>query len=127
MSLAGTVVNGVIVLDDKEELAEGTRVEVLVKPPEVRKPTLAERLLRHAGTVPDLPADMGEQHKLASQSQNTQGFPVPGEPDNCQSFIWRSKATPEEMECLLDEFASGPSGKVLPPDFSRADIYEDHD
>jgi hypothetical protein len=27
-----------------------------------RKPTLAERLLRHAGTVPDLPADMAEQH-----------------------------------------------------------------
>jgi len=29
---------------------------------EERKPTLSERLLKHAGTVPDLPPDMAEQH-----------------------------------------------------------------
>jgi len=28
---------------------------------------------------------------------------------------------------LLDNLASGPPGKILPPDFSRADIYDDHD
>lgn len=61
MSLEGTVVNGVIVLDSQEKLAEGTRVEVVVQAIE-RKPTLAERLLKHAGTVTDLPADMAEQH-----------------------------------------------------------------
>ena len=62
MSFDGTVINGVIVLDEAETLAEGTRVEVVVKSPATHKPTLAERLLRHAGTVPDLPADMAEQH-----------------------------------------------------------------
>jgi hypothetical protein len=36
-------------------------VEVAVQPGE-KKLTLAEKLLRHAGTVPDLPADMAEQH-----------------------------------------------------------------
>jgi hypothetical protein len=37
-------------------------VEVVVKPAEEKKPTLSERLLKHAGTVPDLPADMADQH-----------------------------------------------------------------
>jgi hypothetical protein len=26
------------------------------------KPTLSERLLKHAGTVPDLPPDLAERH-----------------------------------------------------------------
>lgn len=62
MSLEGTVINGVIVLDAEAKLAEGTRVVVSVKPAEEKKPTLSERLLKHAGTVPDLPPDMAEQH-----------------------------------------------------------------
>lgn len=67
MSLEGTVVNGVIVLDDDEKLADGTRVEVVVKTPadktpSDKKPTLAEKLLKYAGTVSDLPPDMAEQH-----------------------------------------------------------------
>ena len=62
MSFEGTVINGVIVLDEEEKLAEGTRVEVLVKKTAAKKPTLSERLLMHAGTVPDLPPDMAEQH-----------------------------------------------------------------
>jgi hypothetical protein len=62
MSLAGTVINGVIVLDEQEQLAEGTRVEIVIKSHEASKPTLAERLLKHAGTVMDLPADIAEQH-----------------------------------------------------------------
>jgi hypothetical protein len=33
----------------------------------------------------------------------------------------------EEFRRLLGEMASMGSGKVLPPDFSRADIYDDHD
>jgi hypothetical protein len=61
MSLDGRVINGVIVLDDGK-LEEGTRVEVIVRPAEDKKPTLSERLLKHAGTVPDLPPDMAEQH-----------------------------------------------------------------
>jgi hypothetical protein len=50
------------VLDQPQMLPEGARVEVVVKPAEARKPTLSERLLKHAGTVPDLPSDMAEQH-----------------------------------------------------------------
>lgn len=32
-----------------------------------------------------------------------------------------------EFERLLDELAAGPPGQLLPADFSRADIYADHD
>ena len=32
-----------------------------------------------------------------------------------------------EFERLLDELAAGPGLPQLPPDFSRADIYADHD
>jgi hypothetical protein len=33
----------------------------------------------------------------------------------------------EEFEFLLDELAKGPKASPLPADFSRADIYTDHD
>jgi hypothetical protein len=64
MTLQGTVNKGNIVLDEPAPLPEGTRVEVDLKPVDGsdHTPTLAERLLKHAGTVPDLPADMSEQH-----------------------------------------------------------------
>lgn len=62
--------------------------------------------------------------------------------NRCRKFAWysyswrigrtfevflRPKLIPDEVEHLLDEFSSGLLGKVLPSDFSRADIYEDHD
>ncbi len=62
MSLEGTIVNGAIVLDHPQSLPEGARVEVVVKTGDQQPMTLAERLLKHAGTVPDLPADMAAQH-----------------------------------------------------------------
>jgi hypothetical protein len=64
MELEGTVQNGVIVVDSPDPLPEGTKVKIVVEPPgePSRKPTLGERLLKHAGTVPDLPQDMAEQH-----------------------------------------------------------------
>lgn len=61
MTLQGTVKNGVVVFDEGGQVAEGTRVQVVV-PAEARKPTLAERLLRHSGTVSGLPPDLAEQH-----------------------------------------------------------------
>jgi hypothetical protein len=66
-----------------------------------------------------------EEHAGASSSDASP-------PDVCPepqvaSFISRPRPTAEEIERLLDELASGPPGKVLPPDFSRADIYDDHD
>lgn len=33
----------------------------------------------------------------------------------------------EEFERLLEELASGPAIPPIPPDFSRKDIYTDHD
>jgi hypothetical protein len=38
-------------------------------------------------------------------------------------FVSRPKITAEEMEDLLDLLSAGPAGKILPPEFSRADIY----
>jgi hypothetical protein len=56
MSLEGVIQNGVVVFENGVRLPEGTRVEVIVRS------TLAERLLKHAGTVPDLPPDLADQH-----------------------------------------------------------------
>jgi hypothetical protein len=39
----------------------------------------------------------------------------------------RPQLSAEELDRLIDELSSGPPGKVLPADFSRADIYDDHD
>jgi hypothetical protein len=66
MTLQGTVNSGIIVLDQPAPWPEGTRVEVVLKVVEAqgaqRKPTLSKRLLKHAGTVPNLPADTAAQH-----------------------------------------------------------------
>jgi hypothetical protein len=62
MSLEGTVVNGVIVLDAKEKLPEGTRVEIHCKEVPKAASPLGEMLLRHAGKAVGLPEDLAEQH-----------------------------------------------------------------
>lgn len=58
----GTVVNGVVVLQDVEALPEGTRVRVLAIEKEAEKEPLGKRLLKFAGTIPGLPSDMAENH-----------------------------------------------------------------
>jgi hypothetical protein len=66
MTLHGTISQGTIVLDRAAKLPEGTRVEVVIvavpATPVEDTPTLAQRLLKHAGTVTDLPPDLAEQH-----------------------------------------------------------------
>jgi hypothetical protein len=42
-------------------------------------------------------------------------------------FISRPRLTADEVDNLLDQLAAGSAGKVLQADFSRADIYDDHD
>jgi len=42
-------------------------------------------------------------------------------------FISDPNPTPEEFRILLDRMASRGTGQTLPHDFSRADIYDDHD
>ena len=62
MSFEGQVLNGVVVLDGGRQLPDGTRVEVIVREASGQKATLRDRLLRLAGTVDDLPADMARNH-----------------------------------------------------------------
>lgn len=65
MTVSGIVQNGVVVLENGCSLPDGTRVEVQLPRPALStetKPTLSEMLLRHAGTVDDLPVDMAAQH-----------------------------------------------------------------
>ena len=61
MELEGVVQNGVIVPDDATALPEGTRVRISPAPPEEPKP-FGERFAKFKGAVPDLPADLAEQH-----------------------------------------------------------------
>ena len=71
MTLQGTINSGAtIVLDQPAPWPEGTRVEVLLKVvvdagAQGRQPGgrgLSKRLLKHAGTVPGLPADLAAEH-----------------------------------------------------------------
>ena len=43
------------------------------------------------------------------------------------TFISDPNPSPEEFRRILDAMAAGPPVKTLPPDFSRDDIYDDHD
>jgi hypothetical protein len=42
-------------------------------------------------------------------------------------YVSDPRPTLAEFERLLNELAAGPPLPVLPADFSRADIYDDHD
>lgn len=64
MEIEGTVQNGVIKVDSTEALPEGAKVRIQVEERAAQpngEPTLAF-LLKYAGTLNDLPADMAEQH-----------------------------------------------------------------
>ena len=62
-----------------------------------------------------------------SLDANGSNTPVANKSEGFSTFILRSKVTPDELDELLNELSAGPPGKVLPPDFSRADTYDDHD
>jgi hypothetical protein len=51
---------------------------------------------------------------------------APGADDEPR-YISRPTPTTSELERLLHDLATGPSLPVLPRDFSRADLYDDHD
>jgi len=61
MVYRGHIQAGVVVLDEKVPLPEGT--VVTIEPLESERPkTLAERFKDIIGSVPDLPEDMAENH-----------------------------------------------------------------
>jgi hypothetical protein len=62
MSYIGTVTQGVIVLPPDVKLREGSRVRVEPLAADLERGTLGQRLLRFAGTVEGLPADMARNH-----------------------------------------------------------------
>ena len=67
MEMTGTITNGTVVLDVPYSIPEGTKVKVRVEravevKSEMAPSAVGKRLLKHAGTVAGLPADMAEQH-----------------------------------------------------------------
>jgi hypothetical protein len=53
--------------------------------------------------------------------------PANASPQEEPLVISRPRPSAEEVDRLLDELSSGPSLKALSADFSRADLYDDHD
>jgi hypothetical protein len=53
--------------------------------------------------------------------------PVSCDSEDSSAFPLRPKISADELERWLDELSAGQPGKVLPSDFSRADIYDEHD
>jgi hypothetical protein len=78
--------------------------------------------------VQQLVEALREQHTGESVSLTASESQQRPLPERFTSLL-NSRPSPsaEELEVLLDELSSEPTGKVLPPDFSRADIYDDHD
>lgn len=61
MTYRGHIQNGVVILDEQLSLPDGTEVRIEPVVPTPRR-TLAEQFADVIGTVPDLPADMAQQH-----------------------------------------------------------------
>lgn len=61
----------------------------------------------------------------AEAATNGAGTAPPDE--QSRLIISRPTPSPDEVQRLLDELAAGSPGNALPSDFSRADLYDDHD
>jgi hypothetical protein len=61
MQLKGQVIGGVIVLDGKMDLPEGTPVQIVPVVPEERR-TIADKFRNVIGKATSLPEDMAAQH-----------------------------------------------------------------
>jgi len=67
MSFEGIVINGTLVLDNGEQLPDGTRVQVIIREQSapsssVEATNLGQRLLKFAGIAQGLPSDMAANH-----------------------------------------------------------------
>lgn len=87
----------------------------------------------HLVDLSGLPREVVEQvHRLVREARERQlrtGIPTPPHPTGPIPIfaVPPPNLTPEESERLLDEMAAMGSGQSLPLDWSRADLYEDHD
>ena len=61
-----------------------------------------------------------EMHRVQPDGETSTAATFP-------KYISRPRLTPAEFEQKLNELATGPRLPPLPADFSRADIYDDHD
>jgi hypothetical protein len=85
--------------------------------------TLREKLHPYSGPLQQSSSELlADRHvqTAAPEPGHDAGRPLP-------VFLTNPRPSAEEFRRLLDELASRPSETVLPPDFSRADIYDDHD
>jgi hypothetical protein len=64
---------------------------------------------------------------VATPGEGAHTTPASDELEDFPGYVSQPTLTLDELDNLLDELSAGPPGKVLPPDFSRADIYDDHD
>jgi hypothetical protein len=80
---------------------------------------LRERAQQSGQTVEGYLRTLAEQ-AAESTAPGSQGRLVP-------RFVSEPQPSSAEFQRLLNELASPSTGHVLPPDFSRADIYDDHD
>jgi hypothetical protein len=78
MEIEGVVNNGAIVPDDATALPEGIRVRITPAPLESPK-SFGERFAQFKGCVPDLPADLAEQHdhyRLGTSFKEGHVYPI---------------------------------------------------
>jgi hypothetical protein len=74
-----------------------------------------------------LPAPVIEKVKNIVAEARVKQIGETGESLPVPQFVSRPRPSREESRRLLDEMAAMSSGQSLPLDFSRADIYDDHD
>jgi hypothetical protein len=86
-----------------------------------------ERKLRHqanqVGQTLESYLELLAERAVANGMTNAHG----GESEEQPRYISDPRPSQAEFERLLGDLATGPSLPVLPADFSRADIYDDHD
>jgi hypothetical protein len=86
-----------------------------------------ERQLLHQANQVGLTLEVYLQ-RLAERAVVNGTPPSPGEESvELPKYISNPMPTQAELERLLGDLAAGPALPVLPADFSRANIYDDHD